>query len=326
MEDLLFAINALFPIILLIGLGYYIKKINLISKDIFGSLNKLCFRVLLPISLFVSIYNSSGIEAFNFVLLLFIALSLIVLFFIGWVIVKIFVKDDRQKGVILQGIFRSNYAIIGIPLATAIGGEEATKVAALVALVSIPIFNILGTIALTIFIKSEGKISITKTLTRIIKNPLILGVLAGIVALLIRSLFVQLDIGFRLSQIQFLYKALISASVIASPLALMTLGGLFEFANIKIMRKQIAFSVIARLVALPFIVFCVTLLFFDFSSAEYATLISVYASPIAVSSAVMAKEMDNDGDLANQIVVWTTIFSSISLFVIIILFRIMEIF
>jgi predicted permease len=326
MEDLLFAINVLFPIILLIGLGYYIKKINLISKDVFNSLNKLCFRVLLPISLFISIYDSSGIEDFNFVLLLFIALSLIVLFFIGWVIVKVFIKDDKQKGVILQGIFRSNYAIIGIPLATAIGGAEATKVAALVALVSIPIFNILGTIALSIFIKCEEKTSITKTLVRIIKNPLILGVLTGIVALLIRSLFIQLDFAFRLKDIEFLYKALKSAGGIASPLALITLGGLFEFSNIKCMRKQIAFSVITRLVALPFIVFCVTLLLFDFSSAEYATLISVYASPIAVSSAVMAKEMDNDGDLANQIVVWTTVLSSITLFVIILLFRILEVF
>lgn len=326
MEDLLFAINALFPIILLIGLGYFIKKTGLLSRDVFGSLNKLCFRILLPISLFVSIYDSSGIEAFDFVLLLFIAISLIVLFFIGWAIVKIFVRDDRQKGVILQGIFRSNYAIIGIPLATAIGGEEATKVAALVALVSIPLFNILGTIALTIFIKSERKMTFGSTFAKIIRNPLILGVLAGIVALLIRSLFVELDIGFRLRQIGFLYKALSSVSVIASPLALMTLGGLFEFSNIRNMKAQIALSVIARLAVLPLLVFSVTLLFFDFTSAEYATLISVYASPIAVSSAIMAKEMDNDGDLANQIVVWTTILSSFSLFVIIVLFRIMEIF
>ena len=93
MKDLVFAINALFPIILLIGLGNYIKKINIISKDVFGSLNKLCFRILLPVSLFVSIYNSSGIEDFNFTFLLFIALSLVVLFFIGWVIVKVFFKE-----------------------------------------------------------------------------------------------------------------------------------------------------------------------------------------------------------------------------------------
>jgi len=326
MKDFLFAINVLLPIIILIGLGYFIKKINLISYEVFSAINKLCFHILLPISLFVSIYKSSGIEEFNFTLLLFVAISLVVLFFIGLVIVKVFIKDDRQKGVILQGIFRSNYAIIGIPLATAIGGEEATKVAALVALVSIPIFNILGTIALTIFIKNEEKVSISKILIRIIKNPLILGVLAGIVALLIRSLFEQIDFDFRLSQIEFLYNAITSIGVIASPLALITLGGLFEFSNIKFMRKQITFSVVARLIVLPFVVFSVTFLFFDFTSAEYATLIALYASPIAVSSAVMAKEMDNDGDLANQIVVWTTVCSSITLFIIIFLFRIMEVF
>jgi predicted permease len=326
MEDLLFAINSLFPIILLIGLGYIIKRTKLISKEVFGSFNKLCFRVLLPVSLFVSIYESSDIKDFNLTLILFITLSLITLFFIGLAIVKIFIKDDRQKGVILQGIFRSNYAIIGIPLATAIGGEAATKVAAIVALVTIPIFNILGTIALTIFVRNADKISIKKTFISIITNPLILGVLSGIFALLVRLLLVNLEVNFRLDQITFVYKALTSVSVIASPLALITLGGLFEFASMKGLQKTITFTVLTRLVILPLIVFSITFLLFDFSSAEYATLISVYASPIAVSSAVMAKEMHNDGELANQIVVWTTIFSSISLFLIIYLFRILEVF
>lgn len=326
MKDLLFAINTLFPITLLIGLGYLIKKINLISKDAFGSFNKLCFRVLLPISLFVSIYESSEIKDFNLILITFIALSLIFIFFIGLVIVKIFIKDNRQKGVILQGIFRSNYAIIGIPLATAIGGIEATKVAAFVALVTIPIFNILGTIALTIFIKNEEKISIKNVLVSIITNPLILGVLAGIAALLIRMLFIKLNISFRLREIVFIYQTLSSISVIASPLALITLGGLFEFSNIKSLKKPIIFTIITRLFALPLIVFSVTFWLFDFSAAEYATLISVYASPIAVSSAVMAKEMNNDGELANQIVVWTTVLSAITLFVIILLFRMLGVF
>ncbi len=265
-------------------------------------------------------------EDFNLSLLLFIVISLIVLFLMGWVIVKVFVKDPRQKGVILQGIFRSNYAIIGIPLATAIGGVEATKVAAMVALVSIPVFNILGTISLMMFVVGEKKHSLQKTLINIAKNPLILGVLAGIVALLTRALLVHYQIDFRLTQIEFLYKALDTIGSLASPLALITLGGLFEFSSMKHMKKQITFSVISRLIILPLIIFFITFTFFDFSSAEYATLISVYASPIAVSSAVMAKEMDNDGDLANQIVVWTTTLSSITLFLIIFIFRLMEVF
>ena len=50
---------------------------------------------------------------------------------------------------------------------------------------------------------------------------------------------------------------------------------------------------------------------------EYAILVSVFASPTAVSSAIMAAEMGADQDLANEIVVYTTMFSMISLLIII---------
>ena len=77
------------------------------------------------------------------------------LFLIGLLIVILFIKDPMQKGVVLQCVFRSNYAIIGIPLATMLFGESAAVVASLVSAISIPIFNILAVVSLTVFIKDD---------------------------------------------------------------------------------------------------------------------------------------------------------------------------
>jgi predicted permease len=129
-----------------------------------------------------------------------------------------------------------------------------------------------------------------------------------------------------LSNLPFLYSPLKSIKEIASPVALITLGGLFEFEYFHGLKKLVITGVIGKLVVVPLLTLAAGIIFFDFTRAEYATLIGVYATPVAVSSAVMAKEMNNDDTLANQIVVWTTILSGISLFAIVFLFKELEIF
>lgn len=326
MDDLIFALNAILPITILIFLGYLLRKINLVSKSVFEGLNKLCFYVFLPLMLFKGIYDTSSIADIDGRLVLFILVVSLVIFTIGAILVKLLVKDDKKKGVILQGVFRANYAIIGISLAEAIAGSEGVMIASLVSLVTIPLYNLLGTVALTMFIKGEDKKSHFKhSLKKIVTNPLIIGVCLGILVLVVRFIFEANSIAFRLSDIVVLDKTLSSLSKITTPLALITLGGLFEFKAMKGMQKEIIITVLSRLVLIPVSVFLITYFFFDYSSAEYSVLIACFASPIAVASAVMAKEMDNDETLANQIVVWSVVCSIITIFGFVYVFRLLGI-
>lgn len=324
MQDFLFALNRVLPIVLLILLGFSLKKIKLISKSTLDNLNKVCFRVFLPISLFKSVYSAESLTGFNFKLIGFIVAALIIIFVVALILVSIFVKDNRQKGAVVQAMVRPNYAYIGIPLAVSIAGTEGEQIAALVALISIPIFNIFAVIALSLFVDGEKK-SVKQVLIKIAKNPLIHGVLIGMLCLVIRSIFINLDIDFRLTDISFLYEAISKVAGAASPIALITLGGLFEFKEIKRVGKELIATIISRQVVIPLILFTIAYFLFDFNGAEYAVLIAVFGAPVAVSSAVMAKEMGSDEELANQIVVWTTISSSITIFLLIFVFRLLGI-
>jgi len=327
MSDFIFAINAILPIVILITTGYILKLLKLLNTTTLNSLNKVIFSLFLPVSLFVSIYDSSSISDINISLFIFILITTLAIFLLGIVYVMLTVKKADQKGVILQGIFKTNYAIIGIPLASAIAGEAGLRVASMVALITIPICNILATVSLIIFVKEERKQNrIISVLKKIVTNPLIIGVSLGIFFLLIRSVFAHFDISFRLKQLVFIYNPLKSIGQIASPLALVTLGGLFEFSYFNNLKTQVIKGVIAKVVIVPLLALFFAIIFFDFTSAEYAVLISVYATPAAVSSAVIAKEMNNDYILANQLVVWTTLLSGISIFLIILIFRLMSIF
>lgn len=326
MQDFIFALNRVLPIVLLILLGFSLKKIKLISKSTLDNLNKVCFRVFLPISLFKSVYSAESLSGFNFKLIGFIVGALVTIFLITIILVIIFVKDNRQKGAVLQAMVRPNYAYIGIPLAVSIAGDAGEQLAAIVALVSIPIFNIFAVIALSVFVDTGEKKSIKQVLLKIAKNPLIHGVLIGMLCLVIRAIFVELNINFRLTDISFLYEAISKVAGAASPIALITLGGLFEFKEIKRVGKQLTATIISRQLIIPLILFTIAYFLFDFNGAEYAVLIAVFGAPVAVSSAVMAKEMGSDEELANQIVVWTTISSSLTIFLLIFIFRLLSIF
>ncbi|MDE7095249.1 MAG: AEC family transporter, partial [Anaeroplasmataceae bacterium] len=117
--------------------------------------------------------------------------------------------------------------------------------------------------------------------------------------------------------VKFIPSTIESLAKIATPLALIVLGGKFEFTAVKKLWKQLTFSVTLRLFITPAI-FLVIAYFIGFKgSTQFAILISLFATPIAVSSAPMAAQMGQDEELAGQIVVWTSAISAFSLFAII---------
>lgn len=329
MDNLLFTINVVLPIILPILVGYFLKRIHFFKEGFLTQANKLVFTLFIPILLFSNLYMAD-LSEINWLFVGFSAGSLIVLFLIGLVI-TLFFPDRKQKGVILQAAFRSNYAIIGIPLATMLGGESAVASAAVVAAATVPLFNILAVVALTMFDHEEGqKVDIKNMLHKIITNPLIIGVVCGLVVCAINSL-IGMDTmkallhpvdenGTELRQgLYFVYKTIKDLGGVATPLALIVLGGKFEFSAVKKLWKQLTVSVSMRLIVAPAIFLTIAYLIGFKSSTEFAILIALFGTPIAVSSAPMAAQMGQDEELAGQIVVWTCSISAITLFVIILI-------
>ena len=329
MDTFLFALNAIMPIILLIFLGYFLKKKHFLEEDWFRKGNKLVFKVCLPVLLFTNVYKIESFSAIKWSVVLYAELAIFAVFFLGLLLVKATVPEEKQKGVILQCAFRSNFAIIGLPLAEALGGTEGVGIAAVLSAFSIPTFNVLAVIALSMFSKNENgqRVNALDMVKKIVKNPLIIGVVCGLVALGIRAALPTNAEGlpvFSLSgNLPFLYTALNNVAKICSPLALIVLGGLFDFAAVKELKKQIIIGTATRVVVVPVAVLGLAVLLsqytnlINFDATVYPALVALFGSPVAVSSAIMAQEMDNDGVLAGQLVVWTSIASIFTLFFII---------
>lgn len=331
MNTFVFAANSVLPVIITIILGYVLGQTGFFDAQFLKTANKTVFRVALPVYLFYNIYSVEGFGSVNWPLVFYAMVLILAVFAVALVCVCLYTRDNKKRGALLQCSFRSNFAIIGVTLADAMGGVESVAAAAVISAFSIPIFNILAVVCLTVFGDDSKKgIDIKKILKGIAKNPLIIGVLLGIITLLIRSKMPVKNGEYVFTiqnQLPFLYKAIKSIGSMASPLALLVLGGQFKFSAVRSLARDIAFGTAWRLVLTPLI--CIgglillskTGIGLSVSSVEMPALIALYCSPVAVASAIMAEEMNSHGELARQLVVWTSLLSIFTMFFTIALFR-----
>jgi predicted permease len=302
MSSILVGFEVIIPLIILMGIGYILRITGKIDDKLNSSLNKLVFKLFLPVLIFKNIYNSDLSKDFNLKFLLFAIFGVIISFILTFIIICIIEKDRQKTGVLIQGIFRSNFVIFGIPVITSIFGEEVLGVPSIIIASVVPVYNTLAIIVLEIF--KDGKIKASKIIKDIIKNPLIIASFLGLIFLLVR---IELP--------DILFKVVKDVAGIATPLSLIVLGSSFIFTNIKKNFKQIIIGVSGRLIIIP-LIFLPIAIYLGFRDVELATLMIMFGAPTAVSSYTMAKEMGGDSDLACSLVVIESILSIITIFII----------
>lgn len=298
-------------------IGYFLVRFGLIKDSVAQVLNKLVFRVFLPCNLFLSVYRIESLVDLDFGYVGYGAALIFATFLLAIPLVLFITRDSSRRGVVLQAVFRSNNALIGIPLATSICGAEGAAMAAVLSAIAIPVFNILAVISLSIFSSDKDKgthVSVKKILLGIIKNPLIESVALGFVALGIRALLIHFGVEWRLTEVTPIFKTLESLAAVATPLALVALGAQFKFSSIGKMKRELIFSVVGRNLVVPTLAILLTYFLFNYDAARFAAFLSLFATPVAVSSVPMAQEMGGDFELAGQIAVWSTAVSGITMF------------
>ncbi|MBQ6600417.1 MAG: AEC family transporter [Clostridia bacterium] len=326
-EIFLFSFNAVMPILLLVFLGWFLRVIHFADDGFFKKANTMVFKIFLPVLLFVNIYEIDSLKSLNFKAVIYCVAAILLIFFCGYIVAHIVTDKRSYLGVLAQCSFRSNYAIIGIPLALSLGGEEAVAFASVLSAVAVPLFNVLAVILLSHYSKEKEDWAVRKTLLRTAKNPLIIGVFIGIGVLAVRSFIPLNESGVPVFTIEgnipFFYKALKNLASVASPLALVVLGARFDFKAVGSLRKEIAVGTLMRVVMAPLIGLGGAIMLseltdiFSFTATEYPAFISLFATPTAVSSAVMVGEIGGDEQLAGQLVVWTSVVSMLTIYVIV---------
>lgn len=294
------AFTVLFPLFTKIALGFSLRQMKLLSEKSLRELNNIIFRVFMPILLFSNIYKSDFSTITSFRLLWYSVIALLAMFGFYMFIIPKLVTENSQRGVLVQGICRSNFIFFGMPMAMQLYGGTSAGIASLMVGVVVPLVNMTSVTALEYF---RGRTpDYPKILKGIMKNPIIIGGLLGL--------------SFTLLQVKLptmIENFLFEVADIATPLALIVLGGSVTFTSVRNNLRPLSIGIINRLIIVPAVGLTISILV-GFRGLELILLMSMFASPAAVSSYTMAQQMEGDADLAGQIVVFTTVFSLITLF------------
>ena len=312
MEELRLSANAVLPVFLMMAAGYLARSLGVLERGDVGKMNRVAFRVFLPCLLFYNVYRSDLSSAVDPKLITYAVLGVLTVFAVAYVVVKRLEPVNERRGVVMQGIFRSNYVILGLPIAQALLGEhELGPVSVLIAIV-VPLFNVLAVFVLERF--RGGNVKPHEVLLQVLKNPLVISSALGILALLL---------GVKLPNI--LEKAVSGLGSIATPLQLFLLGAFFRFDGLGRYAKALTAVTAVKLVVTPAI-FLSLAAALGFRGVEFVALLGIFASPTAVNSFTMAQQMGGDAELAGDIVVSTSVFSALTMFGWIFLFKTLGVF
>jgi hypothetical protein len=303
MENLILSLNVVTPLFLAMAIGYFIKQIKIIDDHSLAVMNGVCFRIFLPTLLFYNIYSTDLKAVLNGRLMIYSLGTLAVALGVLFVLIPLLEKENRRRGVLIQGIFRGNFVLFGIPVAQALAPPEQVGVAALIIAITVPLNNAISVVVLEVF--RGGRVDAPRIARGVVTNPNIVGSALGLLLLVA---------GIKLPYPA--EKIALDFSRVATPLALMLLGGSMSFRTVGGAIRPIVIGVLGKLVILP-MVFLPLSIWMGYRDIELITLMVLYGAPAAVASYTMAQQMEADGDLAAQLVVFGSAFSVLTMFIMI---------
>ena len=311
-ENLAISVNAVLPLIICMAAGYLFRRTKLVDEGFCRKCNTFCFKTFLPLMIFMNVYNSDLESAVQPGAFLFAAAAVLVIFAASFLLIPRIVKKGSvdsagspvsaasRQAVLIQCIFRSNFVIFGYQVVANVYGAGQAAVASVMAAIVVPLYNVLAVITLEYFTNSKN--GLRPVILGIIKNPLIIGAVA---ALLFKLSGLTLPAPF--------YTGLSDMAGMATPLALVVLGGTFHFDALRRNAGALAIGTLGKIVVAPLVMVPIAAAL-GFRDANLLSLVIVFASPAAVNSYTMAAAYGHDPELAGQLVVVTSVLSMVSVF------------
>lgn len=295
LDFLTFAVAVIGPVILMIAFGYGLYRYEKLDDEFVKKATSLVFNFALPALLFSTISNSSVTQLFDLKVISIGIGGTIFIFIAMLLAVPFCVKDKQDRGVVIQGSFRSNMGIIGLAYcANAYGSEGLAYGSVYLGGLTI-LYNLLSVAVLNVF--QGTTFSYKKICKDIATNPLILSIIAG---LLVSSFEIELPAIINNSAEYFAQLTL--------PLALICTGAALRFSTMRQNGMAGLVSIVVKLAIYPIIIVA-TAVFMDVKGLPLMVMYFMAICPTAAASYVMVRKIGGNHELAAQIIAISTVLS-----------------
>jgi predicted permease len=319
MENLIYSLNATVPVFAIIVFGYILKKKEFINEEFIKVSNRLNFRITLPLLLIQDLMAMDFKAQFKMKYVAYCALVTTACFVVIWIGAKLFIKDKSVIAEFVQGSFRGSAAVLGTAFVLNIYGD--TGMVPMMIIGAVPLYNIFSVIVLQME-SPMHKRNTNKAMVRQIRNDNIKMSLIGIVT---NPIIIGIVIGVALSLLEVDFPVMMDNTIstlakITTPLALIAIGGSFEFGKAI---EKIGPAVTGSFIKLAgqAIIFLPLAVWLGFRDKELMAIVIMLGSPTTPSCFIMAKGAGCDGILTSSMVVISTLFSAITITTIIFVLR-----
>ncbi|MBW2689817.1 MAG: AEC family transporter [Deltaproteobacteria bacterium] len=181
LDDFFFAFYITAPIFCILGLGIFFKRIGLITDEFARIGSDLVFKVTLPCLLFVKIVETDFLHDLPVNLIVYAVVATVLVFLLLDRLVSSSISLPGDRGVFVQGAYRSNMGIIGLAYCLSAYGEPVVAIVSIYLAVLTTLYNVLAVITLTRHQEQTSSQGISSLILKgIIKNPLILAISAAV--------------------------------------------------------------------------------------------------------------------------------------------------
>jgi len=286
----------------MLALGFFLRRTGVVDEKSLGVINRLCFKVFLAVNVYYNIYKVNIAEVLDWKLLITAVLSQFVILGLSVLSSSAVEKDRKRMGALAHGMFHTNFVIFGTLIGTALCGEGNIGGIVLLIAVIVPLQNVLSVFLLEYCRQSNG-ISIGTTVMNALKNPYVIAAVLGFLTQLLHIHYPEM--------IANIFRDL---GRCGTPLALIAMGGLFNFASVSENARDITAGCLVRLVIIPALLIPLAV-WLGFRGSELVALMCIFFAPCATSSFNLACAMDSDADLTSQLIVFTSLFSLVTIFI-----------
>ena len=293
LQNFIICVNAVIPSAIYLLIGILLKTAGVVSDEDVKKFTRVVFVTLYPFIMFDNLYGKNIGENFDLLLVVYSVLFTCLQIAVTWFAVSRLVKEDRNKGTMIQSAFRSNIILMGLPVGINLFGKGNVTQVALVILFVVPIYNVMSVVVLERF--RGGKADLVRTTKNVLKNPIILGAIAaGVVMLIGIKLPVPIE------------QTVSTLSDCTAPIAMILLGAALNLKGFSSDRKKIVFCVASKIMIWPALGIAGAV-WLGMRDVALIAVLLMLATPTALASYAMAESMGGNGRLAGETVVISTI-------------------
>lgn len=294
--------NIVSPVFFVLLLGYFAKKRGYIDNNFVDKGTWIVFYLALPFKLFYDIKNAR-IVSLHPKYVAYILLGVIFVIFISIIIAKALrIKDKKKLSAFVHCAYRSNFVYVGFPILDIIyNGAPSMEHMIVIIAFGLTLYNISAIILLTYYSEAEDKsISFIDIFIKILKNPMIAGVVVGAI-----FNFLQLPV------YQGVDKAIEMVAKISTPMSLILIGASLNFESSKSDFKLMFISAFIKTVLAPALLIPIGVKL-GFTNIELGIAYVFWATPCAANCFIFTKQMKSDYEFASKVITLSFIMSIIT--------------